>query len=250
MADLTERKRAEEELRKSQDQLRALAAYLESVREEERTRIARELHDEIGQAVTGIKLLLERVLRAPNDVAANTALALNVANELIAKVRDLSLELRPAMLDQLGLLSALAWYFRRYMTQANVTVEFKHARLERRRFAPAIETAAYRIVQEALTNVARHAGTTEVNVQIEADEATLRIQVKDAGTGFELESLPAGATGGLVGMRERAMMLGGRLEIQSARGAGTLLIAELPLVPVLTAGKAQVAGMSWIDEPR
>jgi PAS domain S-box-containing protein len=251
MIDITERKRAEEELQKSQERLRGLAAYLQSVREEERTRIARELHDEIGQAVTGIKLTLERAIREPDGVAANAAMALGLANELIGKVRDLSLELRPAMLDQLGLLAGLTWHFGRYLSQVNVRVKFKHAGLEGRRFAPEIETAAYRIVQEALTNVARHAGTSAAEVELEADETMLRIEIRDLGAGFNVDSLSAGPTGGLCGMRERAIMLGGRLEIKSAPGAGTLLIAELPLVPALPAGtEAGVARETWIDEPR
>jgi two-component system sensor histidine kinase UhpB len=251
MIDITERKRAEEELKKSREQLRVLAAYLESVREQERTRIARELHDEIGQAVTGIKLTLERAMPEPNELAANAGAALGLINELIAKVRDLSLELRPTMLDHLGLLAGLTWHFGRYLTQANVTVRFKHAGLEGRRFAPEIETAAYRIVQEALTNVARHARTNEVEVRIEADEALLRIEISDLGAGFDVDSLPAGATGGLFGMRERAIMLGGRLDIKSAPGSGTVLIAELPLQPVASVGNQPASGRErWIDEPR
>jgi two-component system sensor histidine kinase UhpB len=251
MTDITERKRAEQELRRSRGQLRALAAYLQAVREEERTRIARELHDEIGQAVTGIKLSLERAMREPGNIAANGRLALDLANELIGKVRDLSLELRPAMLDHLGLLAGLTWHFGRYLSQAKVAVDFTHAGVEGRRFAPEIETAAYRIIQEALTNVARHAGTNEVQVKIAADETMLRIEINDLGTGFDLDRLPASATGGLFGMRERAIMLGGRLEIKSAPGAGTLLIAELPLAPALPAGtEAGAARETWIDESR
>jgi two-component system sensor histidine kinase UhpB len=251
MIDITERKSAEEQLRKSREQLRVLAAYLESVREQERTRIARELHDEIGQAVTGIKLTLERATQEPKELTANAGAALELANELIAKVRDLSLDLRPTMLDHLGLLAGLTWHFGRYFSQANITVRFEHAGLEARRFAPEIETAAYRIVQEALTNVARHARTNEAEVRIEADEALLRIEIRDLGAGFDVDSLFAGATGGLFGMRERAIMLGGRLDIKSAPGSGTVLVAELPLQPVDPIGNQAASGRDrWIDEPR
>src|SRR5882724_8775599 len=183
--DITERKHAEEELRTSRERLRALAAYLQSVREEERSRIARELHDEIGQALTGIKLVLERSIREQSaSVQANLTQALVVANELIGRVRDLSLELRPAMLDDLGLLAALRWHFERYTSQVNIKVDFNQAGLERRRFQPEIETAAYRIVQEALTNVARHAKVERAEVNIRADDSMLRIEVRDAGVGF------------------------------------------------------------------
>jgi two-component system sensor histidine kinase UhpB len=251
MIDITERKRAEEQLRKSRQQLRALAAYLESVREQERTRIARELHDEIGQALTGIKLSLERAMREPSNLAEDGVLALDLTNELIGKVRDLSLDLRPAMLDHIGLVAALTWQFGRYLNQANIAVQFRHGGLEGRRFAPEIETAAYRIVQEALTNVARHARTNEVEVTIEADEALLRIEISDLGAGFDVDSLSAGATGGLFGMRERAIMLGGRLDIKSAPGTGTVLVAELPLQQVASVGNQPASGRErWIDEPR
>ncbi len=228
--DITERKRAEEELQTSREQLRALAAYLQSVREEERTRIARELHDEVGQALTGIKFSLVMALRsARNGAAPSLAAALALANELIGKVRDLSLELRPAMLDDLGLLAALRWHFERYTAQFNIQVNFQHTGLEQRRFEAETETAAYRITQEALTNVARHAGVDKIDVDISADESALRIIIEDSGVGFDPRTLSFKSTGGLSGMRERAIMLGGRLNIQSTRGAGTVLKADLPL---------------------
>ena len=228
--DITERKEAEEELRKSREQLRALAAYLQSVREEERSRIARELHDEIGQALTGIKLVLERTIRQQSaDVQANLTQALGVANELIGRVRDLSLELRPAMLDDLDLLAALTWHFERYTGQMNIKVDFNHTGVEGRRFMREIETAAYRIVQEALTNVARHAGSDKVEVDVEADANRLRIVITDRGRGFDPGSVSFRTTGGLSGMRERATSLGGHLRLDSSPGNGTLLIAELPV---------------------
>jgi len=226
--EIIERNRMEEELRNSREQLRDLAAYLQSVREEERSRIARELHDEIGQALTGIKLIMEKTMREPN-VALALEPALGITNELIGRVRDLSLELRPAMLDDLGLLPALKWHFERYSNQVNIRVDFKYAGLEGRRFQPETETAAYRIVQEALTNVARHARVESAQVNIRADETMLRIEVRDAGIGFHSSSVTTGNTGGLSGMRERATMLGGELTLDSVPGTGTLLTAELPL---------------------
>lgn len=234
MVEVAERKRAGEELRASRERLRALAEYLQSVREEERTRIARELHDEIGQALTGIKLALERSVRAQGNPALAQALA--VANDLIGQVRDMSLELRPAMLDDIGLLAALRWHFDRYTKQTKIKVDFKRSGLDERRFGPEIETAAYRIVQESLTNVARHGGIDKVEVGVWADETLLRIRIKDSGVGFDPASLPFGATGGLSGMRERAGALKGRVEIESAPGAGTLLTAELPLTTRVSAG--------------
>ena len=150
--------------------------------------------------------------------------------ELIGRVRDLSLDLRPAMLDDFGLVAALRWHFARYTGQVNIKVDFNHAGLQGHRFAPEIETAAYRIVQEALTNVARHAGVDRVEVGITVDERVLHLRIQDVGEGFDPDSLSArtGITGGLYGMRERAFMLGGQLKVESAPGAGTLLIADLP----------------------
>lgn len=228
--NITPRKRAEEELARSREQLRALARYLQTVREKERTRIARELHDEIGQALTAIKFSLETSVRETAGRAApGLVQALGLTHELIGRVRDLSLELRPAMLDDLGLLAALRWHFDPYTTQFKIKVDFKHAGLEGRRFEREIETAAYRIVQEALTNVARHAGVDNVEVKIQADEGALRIRIKDHGNGFDPESVTASITGGLSGMRERAIMLRGQLRIESRPGDGTDLVAELPL---------------------
>jgi signal transduction histidine kinase len=220
MGELEERIQARTaELRISQEQLRALAAYLQTVREEERTRIARELHDEVGQALTGIKLSLERSTGQQSDaVRADLSQALALTNELIGRVRDLSLDLRPAMLDDLGPLAALSWHFDRYTKQTNIEVDFKHRGVEGRRFEPGIETAAYRIMQEGLTNVARHAGVNKVEVDVWADESALRLLIKDLGVGFDPDSLSASATSGLSGMRERAIILGGSLKIESAPG--------------------------------
>jgi PAS domain S-box-containing protein len=220
--------RAEKALRESQLHLQALSRRLLDVQEAERRQIARELHDEIGQSLTGIKLILEKTMREPS-VAPALEPALGITNELIGRVRDLSLELRPAMLDDLGLLPALKWHFERYTSRVNIRVDFKYAGLEGRRFQPEIETAAYRIVQEALTNVARHARVERAEVNIRADETMLRIEVRDAGIGFHSGSVSTGNTGGLSGMRERATMLGGELTVDSAPGTGTVLTAELPL---------------------
>jgi PAS domain S-box-containing protein len=228
--NVTKRKQAERELLESRERLRALAAYLQSVREEERTRIARELHDEIGQALTGIKLSLVTSMRGQAEhVKCGVAEVLALSNDLIGKVRDLSLDLRPAMLDDLGLLAALRWHFDRYTAQTDIKVDFGQNGLEGRRFDRELETAAYRIVQEALTNVARHAKVSVVEVFVSADESSLRLRIKDRGAGFEPDSLSFNASVGLSGMRERANRLGGWLKVESVPATGTLLSAELPL---------------------
>jgi signal transduction histidine kinase len=219
-----------EQVQNAHQRLQSLSRSLLEVQETERRHIARELHDEIGQVLTGIKLSLERSAREPPDcVKSSVSQALGLVTELVGRVRDLSLELRPPMLDDLGLLSALRWQLGRYTSQFEIRVNFKHSRLDEQRFAPDIETAAYRIVQEALTNVARHAGVGKVDVDIQADESRIRIRIRDEGIGFDAHTLSASSTGGLSGMRERASMLGGQLDVESAPGAGTLLRAELPL---------------------
>ena len=229
-SEIAQREQVEQQLRKSREQLRALAGYLQSVREEERTRIARELHDEVGQALTAVKLSLERSVAKPSAGAEiNLSPALELTNELIGRVRDLSLELRPAMLDDLGLLAALRWHFDRYTSQFKIDVDFEQTGLEGRRFSPQIETAVYRMVQEALTNVARHAGVDRVTVGMAADVKTLYMKIADTGDGFDPGSLSAVTASGLSGMRERAILLGGHLEIDSAPGKGTRLTIELPL---------------------
>ncbi|HEV7474796.1 MAG TPA: sensor histidine kinase [Pyrinomonadaceae bacterium] len=201
------------------------------VQETERRNIALELHDEIGQVLTGLKLTLEMGARLPAEEVGNgLAEARVLVNELMARVRKLSLDLRPAMLDDLGLLPALLWHFEHYTAQTQVRVNFKHSGLEKRRFGQEVETAAYRMVQEALTNVARHAGVPEVTVRLSTHPRTLLIEIEDRGGGFDLESvLSAGETSGLAGMRERAVLLGGSLNIESHPDSGTRVTAELSI---------------------
>jgi signal transduction histidine kinase len=228
-----------EQVRAAGERLQTLSRQLLEVQEAERRHIARELHDEIGQALTALKLLLDMSTRLPADeVTASLDEAQALINGLVALVRDLSLDLRPAMLDDLGLLPALLWHFDRYTAQTSVCVTFKHTGLEGRRFAPEIETAAYRIVQEALTNVARHAGVSEVAVRLWTDQDALSVQIKDLGTGFDPEAaLASGTTTGLAGMRERAVLLGGQLTVESVPAAGTCVMAELPLGDLVEEGE-------------
>lgn len=228
--DISELKTAEEALKKSAEQLQTLSRRLMEVQELERRNIALELHDEIGQVLTGLKLTLEVSKKLPAaEVGDSLAQASGLVNELMARVRKLSLDLRPAMLDDLGLLPTLLWQIEHYTAQTHVKVNFKHSGLERQRFAPEVETAAYRVVQEALTNVARHANVPEARVQVWTDQDKLSIEVADAGQGFDLETVVARETSGLTGMRERATLAGGQLQIKSRPGEGTRLLAELSI---------------------
>jgi signal transduction histidine kinase len=208
-----------------------LSRRLVEVQEEERRHIARELHDEIGQSLTGLKLLLGMEASVPADNRGQGHDEVQaLVGDLLARVRELSLDLRPAMLDDLGLLPTLIWHFGRYTARTDVQVVFKHTGMDGQRFAPAVETAVYRIVQEALTNVARHAGVRDVTVRLWANEMCLGAQVEDQGKGFQSGAAIAGhTTGGLSGMRERAELSGGRLTVESTPGVGTLVSAEFPL---------------------
>ena len=219
-----------EQARKTAERLQLLSRRLVEVQEAERRYIARELHDEVGQVLTGLVLLLEMSARQLGDAARdNLSEAQALTHDLLTRVREMSLDLRPAMLDDLGLLPALLWHLERFTAQTHVRVTFKHT-LPEQRFAPEIETVAYRVVQEALTNVARHAGVNEASVWLWATQDMLGLQVKDRGTGFDPEAqLADGRGSGLSGMRERVALLGGQLTIESSPGAGACLTAELPL---------------------
>jgi two-component system sensor histidine kinase UhpB len=219
--DVTERKQAEAHLR-------SLSRRLVTVQENERHRLARELHDEVGQSLTALKLYLDRASPAePTGDGSDLVQAREALRELMDRVRGMSLDLRPSMLDDLGLLPTLVWHFRRYTAQTKVRVHFKHRGL-RRHLPEDTITAAYRIVQEALTNVARYAQVTEVVVRVSVGDDALVVRVEDHGVGFDLDKIASTGTG-LNGMRERAASLKGELLVQSTPGEGTCVIAELPL---------------------
>jgi signal transduction histidine kinase len=218
-----------EQVHDGRERLQTLSRRLVEVQEIERRHIARELHDEIGQTLTGLHLLLEINTRAVGTQSQNLQNAQLLVNELMRRVREISLDLRPAMLDDLGLLPTLRWHFNRYTTQTGIEVLFKHHGVERR-FAPDIETAIYRLVQEALTNIARHAQVDILTVRLWADEELLEVQIEDTGVGFDLDTVLAGKTSsGLTGMRERVELLDGTFMIRSQPGQGTCLAVTMPL---------------------
>jgi PAS domain S-box-containing protein len=226
--DITDRKRAEHDLRRSKERLRSLSRQLVMVQEEERRALARELHDEVGQALTAVKLTMGKVADiADAQVASRLENARTIVNDLMAQVRNLSLKLRPPMLDDMGLLSTLEWHFERYTDQTQVQVHFEHQGIEER-FPADIETAIYRIVQEALTNVARYAEVEEVTVHISADQREIQVEIHDQGRGFDYHKVQA-TSSGLLGMRERIGLLGGKFWVDTAPGAGTRIQVEVPL---------------------
>lgn len=226
--DITNRQNDEEVLREYAERMKVLSRRLIDVQEAERRIIALELHDQIGQILTGLKLKLEMTARLPADKMRDSIdEAQTLVNELLTRTRELSLDLRPATLDHLGLHSALLRHLRHYSSQTNVRVDFRHEDLEGKRFSPELETAAFRIVQEALTNIARHSEASEAIVRIWVNQNGLTVEVEDKGKGFDAEAaLAAGQSSGLPGMRERASLLGGNFTIESIIGGGTRLTAE------------------------
>lgn len=220
--DITERKQAEE-------RMRALSRRLVETQESERRAISRELHDQIGQSLTILKLLLHQAERSPEKRVGDVlGKGQTLIAEIMSQVRRMSLTLRPTMLDDLGLLSALLWQFEQYSDKTQVRVHFKHSRLQSD-LPQEITTAAYRIVQEALTNVVRHAKVSEVMVHVWADGRTLFLRIEDQGIGFDPARLAVSNSVGLSGMRERARLLGGKLKVESTPEVGTCVSAELPL---------------------
>jgi two-component system sensor histidine kinase UhpB len=195
----------------------------------ERRRLARELHDETGQALTSILLGLKRVEEAKSREDARDA-AVGLRGQIVEtlqSVRRLAVELRPQALDDFGLVPALERLGEAFTEGSGITVDVE-ANLDSRRLPAEIETALYRIVQEALTNVAKHAGATRVSVLVTRREGLVMAVVEDDGQGFGAAG-GEGAGLGLVGMKERVGLLGGRLAIESTEGAGTTIVAEVPL---------------------
>ncbi|MBW6474741.1 MAG: PAS domain S-box protein [Anaerolineaceae bacterium] len=217
------------EVKTSQENLQELSHQLVRVHEEERRNLARELHDEIGQYLTALKLRLSNNNNVKTINMEQLEQAQALVNELINKVRKMSLDLRPSMLDDLGLKPALDWYLERYTQQTGIQVDFDPQELEQKRFSSEVEITIFRIVQESLTNVARHAGVKKVYVQLVAFQDTLELMIEDEGIGFALEEQKAGSSSGLTGMSERTRLLQGEMEIQTMPGKGTRILVRLPL---------------------
>jgi PAS domain S-box-containing protein len=264
--DITERKAADEELRRHRDDLeirvqertaaldavngalrdeiverqraeasrQELQRQLASAQEEERRRISRELHDEVGQHITALMLglkALESVDACPP--IPSTLASLQAITERVGKeIHDLALELRPTALDDLGLLRTLSNYIEQWSAHAKIEIDFHSSGWAGERLPPAIETTAYRIVQEALTNVLKHARASRVSVIIERRPEQVTIIVEDDGIGFDLDTIPQHpqiARLGLLGMKERAALMDGEVNVESSPGKGTTVFVRMPV---------------------
>jgi signal transduction histidine kinase len=230
-AEIAERGRVEDALRKSRQELRDLASHLQSIREQERTDIAREIHDELGQALTALKLDLhwvgQRVGDAQPPLRTKLVAMSKMVDATVQSVRRISSQLRPKLLDDLGLSAAIEWQAREFERRAGVPCGIRSDPddiiLDQAR-----STALFRIFQETLTNVARHAGASRVSVVLRSSAGTVDMTVADDGKGIGPEQVSDGRSLGIVGMRERVHSLGGQLEISGRPGGGTTVHVSIP----------------------
>jgi len=234
--DITDRKLAEERLKTTQEQLHLLAGHLQSVREEERKHLSQEFHDQLGQVLTALKMdlsMLHRTLADPGRELSRTAMALGVESmqgmidRAIGIIREILSELRPEMLDQLGIVPTLEWEAERFQRHSGISCTF-NSTVEDIGLDTKKSIALYRILQEAVTNVARHAKATSVEVTLRKEGDDLILEIKDNGIGISADAEQKTRSFGLIGMRERAILLGGTLEIRGVEGQGTTVPVRIP----------------------
>lgn len=232
--DITERKKYEEDLKSSRHQLRQLASHLQTVREEERAGISREIHDELGQTLTGLKMEIswigKRIDSKDNLISDKVVSMITEIDNTIKTIRRLSAELRPSILDDMGLLAAMEWYAQEFEKKSGMSVHFHTLQY--------IETdktqciGLFRIFQELLTNVARHAEASLVTCSLYVDNENIVLNFQDNGKGFSPEDRKGRLTLGILGMKERALAMNGNFRIDSIPGKGTSVIVEVPFQSV------------------
>ena len=229
---LTQRQRMEDRLAESNARLQALARRLVDVQEDERRALARELHDETGQALTALAIglgMLERDSECNPAIAGKLEELKTTTNGIMQELHRLAVRLRPSSLDRLGLAAALQQYASQLAAEQQAAIELEMSDLENVRLSPDIEIALYRIAQESLTNVARYANAGHVGIILTRNGHDLTLVIEDDGVGFDVEEAMQRGRLGLVGMRERAEALGGNLAIETALGSGTSILVQIPL---------------------
>lgn len=236
--DVTDRKRADEQLRSSREQLRALSAHLQFIREEERSRIAREVHDELGQVLTALKMdisllnhkLLESSAILPRKMLYEEIRSMSKkVDSTIKSVRKIVTELRPEVLDHLGLKSAIEWQAQEFQARSGIDCKLDPHMESIEMDDRDGETAIFRILQEALTNIARHSGATKVEIFLKKQDGEITMEVRDNGRGISEADLTKNTSFGLLGMRERALFLGGDVEVKGHPGFGTSVKVQIPV---------------------
>ncbi|MGB3399802.1 MAG: PAS domain-containing protein [Candidatus Deferrimicrobiaceae bacterium] len=219
------------EIKKARDQVKRLSDSIIAGQEKERAAVSRELHDELGQVLTALRLdsawLRERLRESDTGASQRTQEMCALIDKAIDEVRGMATRLRPGVLDDLGLVDAIDWYIDDFEKRTKMSSVFRHAGVPK--VSDRVATAAYRIAQEALTNVARHSKASRVDVSLRAEGEILTLSVEDDGRGFDLRELPESVGLGVVGMRERAELIGGTLEIRSRPGEGTRVHLKVPI---------------------
>jgi PAS domain S-box-containing protein len=232
LRDVTERVRAEEDLKQSKEELRELALNAHSVREEEKSRVARELHDELAQALTALKMdvtwIRERIPAGDGPVPKKLASIEALLDSTVAATRRISADLRPLMLDDLGLIPAAEWLVQKFTERTGIRCELALGVPDLALEDPQA-SAVFRILQESLTNAARHAQASQVEVTIDRSDDAVRLTVRDNGRGFSTQQPRKPGSYGLMGLRERAYLLGGEVNITSEHGRGTTIEVRIPL---------------------
>jgi signal transduction histidine kinase len=229
--DVTDKHMAAEQVRVSREQLRALASRLQKVREEERTEVSREIHDELGQALTGLKLdiaWMKGRLPRDHDMMAQCASVIQRIDQTLTAVRRIATALRPSVLDQLGLAAALEWQGQEFRARTGIDVAMEVS-ADSAPIPDDLGSSAFRILQESLTNVARHAKATRVTIRLEQTESLLTLEVSDNGVGASPRCLDGTKSLGVVGMRERALACGGEFSISRRPEGGTTVMLRVPL---------------------
>jgi two-component system sensor histidine kinase UhpB len=231
--DITEQKKAEEALHKSHEQLQNLSAYLQTVREEERTKIARDIHDELGQLLSTLLLdigwLEKQISRGNKDKEVQKLKSMSkITESAIGEVQKITSELRPSLLDNLGLIPAIEWFAKdiekKVGIRFTISIKIKNVKLNKE-----VTTAIYRIIQESLTNVIRHAKASEVKINLQKTRKSLILEISDDGIGIKKEEISAPNSFGLVGIRERARSINGELEILGIPKKGTTIKVSINL---------------------
>jgi PAS domain S-box-containing protein len=229
--NITEKLAAEESLKKSYEEIRQLTKHLQNIREEERTSIAREIHDELGQQLTVLKMdvawLDRKLAHTSNAVTEKLDGLMDMLDGTIKTVRRISTELRPSILDDLGLNAAIEWHLKEFEKRSGIKTQFSKPAKELL-LNDTVKTGLFRIFQESLTNVARHSAAKNLRINLSQKDDHILLRIKDDGIGFNKEQVGQKRTLGILGMKERTEMMGGHYEITSAEGKGTVVIVNVP----------------------
>ncbi len=228
--DITKEKKAEQEILEINGQLRNLSSYLENILEEERIHIALEIHDELGQLLSGLMMDMEWLRRkSQSEELINRINGMSkLVDQTVKTVRRIAGDLRPAILDDLGLIAAIEWYGTEFELRTQIKFNLTNSITEQH-FNKHINTCVFRIFQESLTNISRHSSATKINATLERDEKNIILMVHDNGKGFNEKNIKKKKTFGLIGMKERALMITGSLEINTKKNQGTTIILTVPV---------------------